>query len=292
MRRTDLLFALALVLLAPHAVAQGVDYPAAMRAASESYERGDKVGAIAIWERMLASLGEEKGWKVLYNLGIAYQDIGDATHAVERLDAFVRRTEGMQGGDFEERRRDALERLKAIRATHGAVRVAAPPSGSAVLVRVGNASPRPAGFVVYLAPGEHVFELHTGTARAKERTVHVVAGSVIELSVNDVQPPKNVSTEAAFPTAWLLGGAALTIASTALPIALAIHTGNERDEAESLGVTHSRYPDAVDSFEGARRAYWISYALPVALAAATAIVVILKTPRSSSGGGAWSAIHF
>jgi hypothetical protein len=288
MRRTEVLFALALVMLAPHARAQGVDYAAAMRSASESYDRGDKLGAIAIWERMLGSLGEEKGWKVLYNLGIAYQDVGDATHAVERLDAFVRRTDAMQGNDLEERRRDAVERLKAIRSSHGAVRVVPPSSGAVVLVRVGNEPPRPAGFVVYLAPGEHVFELHAGTANAKQARVRAVAGSTTDLNVPDLAAKSPEPKASEFPTAWLVGGAALTTAAAALPIALAIHTGNERDDAEALGVTSSRYPDAVDSFEGARTAYWISYALPAALAATTAIVVVLKMPRSASTGGAWA----
>src|SRR5687768_11362158 len=72
--------------------AQGVDYTAALKQGSELYEKGDKLGAIRIWERLLESLGEERGWKVLYNLGLAYESVGDPTRAVLRLDAFVKRS--------------------------------------------------------------------------------------------------------------------------------------------------------------------------------------------------------
>jgi hypothetical protein len=169
--------------------------------------------------------------------------------------------------------------------------VVPPPSGNVVLVRVGNEPPRPAGFVVYLAPGEHVFELHAGTANAKQAVVRAVAGVANDLNVPDLGAKSPEPKAAEFPTAWLVGGAALTAASAALPIALAIHTGNERDDAEALSVTSSHYPDAVASFEDARTAYWISYALPAAIAVATAIVVVLKMPRSEKAGGAW-AVRF
>jgi hypothetical protein len=280
--------------------AQGVDYAAALKQGSELYEKGDKLGAIRIWERLLESLGEERGWKVLYNLGLAYESVGDPTRAVLRLDAFVKRSLAAGGGpELEERRQDATERLKAIRATHAALNVKPPASGTVVLVRVGSAEPRPAGFVVYLAPGDHEIELYAGTANAKRSTVHATAGAISELMVPELPPrekkdaaPPRVEEER-FPTGWLIGGAAVTIASGALPLFLGLRASSKRDDAEAINPASARYAGAREDFEGARSAYQLSFIVPAVLAAATAVIVIIKLPSKSAAAGRsspWSGL--
>src|SRR5437763_15115372 len=111
--------------------AQGVDYRAAFEQGLEAYEHGDYAGAAQRWERLLESIGQERGYKVCYNLGLAYQKLGDPTRAIERLETFAERAakEPTRDDDAEQRRQDALERVKALKSQHGALRVAAAPPG-------------------------------------------------------------------------------------------------------------------------------------------------------------------
>jgi hypothetical protein len=297
-------FVASLASLAPlsaRAQESGVDYVAAMRQGTERYEQGDTLGAIQIWERLLASLGEERAWKTLYNLGLAYQKIGDPTRAVERLDAFVKRSSHAEGKDLEERRQDASDRLKAIRATHAEIHVVAPREGGVVLVRIGSAEPRPAGFVVFLAPGSHDVELDAGTSRAKVVKVQAVAGAVREVVVptttaepgkDKAQPAPPAREERSFPTGWLIAGSAVTVASGALPLVLGLRTASARDDAASMSTASSRYPNAVTEFEDARQLYHLSFIVPAVFAVATAVIVVLKLPSKSTttANARWSSV--
>jgi tetratricopeptide (TPR) repeat protein len=285
------------------AQASGIDYSAAFRQGLEEYEAGRTSAAIQIWERMLATLGEERGYKVCYNLGLAYQKLGDATRAVERLQSFATRAEKEAGKDpsLDERQKDAIDRIKAIKASHGALHVAPSPDGQVVLVRIGSSEPRPAGFVVYLAPGEHEIELHAGTARARRVRHTVVAGATKDVTPEPsvtttptsqaVEPqPKAAPGTASFPTAWLIGGLAVTAASSVLPLAFGLDAKSKRDDADALGPGHTGYAAAANDFDDARSRYQISWVLPGALAAATAAIVIIqivtdKRPSSSAGIG-------
>jgi hypothetical protein len=111
-----------------------------------------------------------------------------------------------------------------------------------------------------------------------------------------MQPPPVARSP--FPTTWLLVGAGATLASFALPVALALRTQAKQDDAEQLGAGNTAYAGARDDYDSARTLYYASYALPLALATATAIVVAVKAagvhevsagfaPRP--GGGEWSA---
>src|SRR5262249_4157941 len=139
----------------------------------ELYEHGSYLDAASVWEKLLASMGEQRGWKVLYNLGLAYEKVGDATRAVERLDAFLQRLAeqpGAIGAELDERRQAAVQRVRALKESNGALNVVAPP-GDPVVVRVDAKPPRRAGFKLYLAPGDHEIEVHVGTARARRVVV-------------------------------------------------------------------------------------------------------------------------
>jgi tetratricopeptide (TPR) repeat protein len=272
--------------------AQGVDYTAVFEQGLAAYEAGNFVAATQSWERLLATVGDERAYKVGYNLGLAYEKLGDATRAVERLQVFADRaaSEPNREAALEERRQDALERIRAIKATHGALAVAPAPPGQVVLVRVGSAEPRPAGFTVYLAPGPHEIELNAGTTRASKRRVELVAGKVTEIALDTPKPstpsapPPPPRATRSFPTAWLVGGAIATAASFALPIGFAFDTKSKRDSAGAISTSDPRYPVAVGDFEDARTRYEVSYILPAALAVATAVVVvvIMKLPSDSS----------
>jgi hypothetical protein len=226
---------------------------------------------------------------------------------VERFDAFVRRSSGLDAPDLAERRQDAMERLAAIRATHGAVRVTPPKSGAIMLVRAGGGDPKPAGFIAYFAPGEHELEIYAGTSHARSIRVHAVAGTTIDVAIPDLaapaepappSPPPSPSPaeRRSFPTGWLVAGTAITLASGVLPLALGIRTGDKRDAAEAIGPASSQYASAVSEFEDARTLYQLSYVVPIMLAVATTVIVLVSLPPKSGStasstrrGIPWSA---
>ena len=51
------------------------------RRGAERYAAGDYLGATAIWEKLLETLGGSEGVRLLYNLGLTYEKLGDATRA-------------------------------------------------------------------------------------------------------------------------------------------------------------------------------------------------------------------
>src|SRR5882762_7447654 len=55
----------------------------------DRYRAGALAEAIGFWEPIYRELGDEKGYRLAYDLGLAYQQLGDATHAAERLQAFL-----------------------------------------------------------------------------------------------------------------------------------------------------------------------------------------------------------
>lgn len=287
---------LAVTTAAPRAAhAQPADPPSgttehetAMKSGLEHYAQGNFVTAIATWESLLATIGEQRGYKVLYNLGLAYQQIGDVTHAIERYRAFMQQVADRPNADPDlvARSGDAGKRVSDLESSHGAVFVRPPARGAAVLTRVGTAEARAAGYVVWLAPGTHTVEIFVGTSNAKMVKVEVVRGQQVEV---DTTPPAEPASpkppEAARPsdggpaassarTTWLLVGAGATAVSFALPLALYGVASGKRTDAEALGEGHTGYGAAKDSFDSAKTVYAVSYALPIAVGLTTAIVYL------------------
>jgi len=272
--------------------AQDAQETAETEHAKELFNEGDYVAAAALWESELARLGETQGWKLLYNLGLSYEKLSDATRAIERYEAFIRRVPAQSDAAdpaVEERRVDAVERVDRLKKTHGALRVEA--TRRSVMVRVNDAQPRRAGFTVYLVPGEHHVEIDSGTARARRTTVRLAAGQRETILIHDdtaprrPKPPKVVpdkTDEPSFPIGWVIAGAAVTVASVAAPVALHFVTLDERDEAQALGTAHADYPDALDDFRTMRTLYYASYALPATFGAATATLAIVYAVSGSA----------
>jgi tetratricopeptide (TPR) repeat protein len=289
------------------------------------YEVGNYTGAIATWEALRESIGERRGWKVLYNLALGYQAMGDTSRAIERYDAFLSAAEAFDARESPEvgaRLRDALGRVHALKATYGAVVVRAPASGAQALTRVGSGEARPAGYTVWLSPGEHEVEVGTGTSRAHTVKVIVKAGTTVEVATDDLAPPPApvvpapaapplpgpspaVPAAAHFPTAWVIVGAGLTVASAALPIALGLHASSQRQAAEEMGAGSTGYTAAVSDFHSTRTLYYASYVAPGLVAAVTATIatvgllggrgrgqVELRAAALGRGGAAWLAGSF
>lgn len=261
------------------------EHESALKSGLEHYAQGNFVTAIATWESLLATIGEQRGYKVLYNLGLAYQQIGDVTHAIERYRAFMKQVAERPYADanLTARAEDAGKRVADLQSTHGSVFVKPPARGAAVLTRVGTADARAAGYVVWLAPGTHSVEVFVGTSRAKMVRVEVVRGEQVEVDTTPpdeppppVTPPRDPVPERATATSarttWLLVGGGVTLASLALPLSLFGVASGKRDDAEALGEGHTGYADAKSSYDSAKTVYAVSYALPVALGLTTAIV--------------------
>lgn len=282
------LFAL-VAFAAPHARGEGPSAPeddVALRSGLERYGRRDYAAAIAIWETLLATIGEERGYKVLYNLGLAYQASGDATKAIERYRSFARIASQRDGvtKDISDRAADAEARALELERTHGALYVDPPKRGGRVLVRIDESAPRPAGYVVWLTPGSHTIRLSDGVHWSSTVDLQIAAGEEIHFDPSPPEPPPPPGSEApprrptvedrraepTTPAMRVYVGAAATVASFALPTALFFVADGKRDDADALGAGHSRYADARSTYETWRTAYYVSYAVPVALALTTA----------------------
>src|SRR5260370_30559712 len=126
----------------------------------DQYKAGALANAIGYWEPVYRELGNEKGYRLAYNLGVAYAELGDATRAAERLQSFLdevdaRRARAEPLGDtVAKEEADARARIAGLVASKGRIRVLA--GSSPVAAQVDANEPRVAGFVVWVTPGEHV----------------------------------------------------------------------------------------------------------------------------------------
>ncbi|MBX3233303.1 MAG: tetratricopeptide repeat-containing protein [Labilithrix sp.] len=269
------------------------EHEAVFRAGMEQYEKGNRPAAIATWENLLATLGEGRGYKILYNLGVAYQASGDVTRAIERYRAFVAQVKRREnvGKDLVARSADATTRLEQLESTHGAVDVRAPKSGPIVLTRVGTSEPRPAGYVVWLAPGTHAIEVNVGTQKIERREVIVEKGKTV---VVDTSPPEEPAPPPPAPppepppprgvSAWVWVGAGVTLASVALPVASYLVADGKGDDARALGRGSGRYADAKDTYETWRTLHYVSYAVPAVLAGITIAIAVLGPSKRVTVG--------
>jgi hypothetical protein len=281
-----------------HAQPAAPEQDAAFRNGLDQYTHGNNTGAIATWESLLTTMGEERGYKVLYNLARAYQAIGDITHAIERYRAFVKQVGARTDvpKELAERAADAQSRVEQLERSYGAIRMNAPTHGGLVLTRVGSSEPRAAGYVVWLAPGRHDLELFVGTDHVKKLTVEVVPGKTLDIDTSPpeeppspapvVNPPPPAQTKSAEPpppqsNRWVWIGAAATAVSIAAPVITYVVASQKKDDATALGRGSDGYPAARDSFDSWKTINYVSYALPAVLALATiGYVVFRPSPKS------------
>jgi hypothetical protein len=156
----------------------------------DRYKAGQLVEAIACWEPIFRELGEQKGYRLAYDLGVAYAEFGDATRAVERLQAFLAQVEARRArGEslapiVQKEESDARGRIAGLAATKGRIQVEATPPRA---VQIDANEARLSGFVAWVAPGEHLVTFAPGTPDAQGKRVVVHAGETIEVA--PVAPP-------------------------------------------------------------------------------------------------------
>jgi hypothetical protein len=163
----------------------------------DRYRAGQVAEAIGYWEPVYRELGEETGYRLAYDLALAYSELGDATHAAERLQAFVREVDARRargetlGALIDREASDARERMTALIASRGRIRIDAAVPPAAAQVDAGE--PRIGGFVAWVTPGEHSVVFSPGTAGSETRRVSVAAGELVELA--PPAPPTKPETE-------------------------------------------------------------------------------------------------
>ena len=245
-----------------------------------AFDAGKTKDAVAIWEQVLAQAAPARAWRVHYNLGLAYEALGERPKAIESYELFSRRVGEQPGSlpiDFEQRRQDAVDRATRLRPFVALLRVVAPESGEPVPVRLGAGESRPAGFSQYLEAGTVTISMGEG-ARKVDEVVTVTAGemrTVVAHQLPPPPPPPQPPYEPPIPNVVIVLMASAAAASLALPIALYVKAAEARDVAEGVPTFLADYALRQEDFKDARAAYQASYALPAGLAAvATAFLII------------------
>jgi hypothetical protein len=269
------------------------------------YEHGDAAEAIEIWEPIYRDLGEQRGYRLAYDLGVAYAARGDGLPSADRLQAFLnevdsRRARGEPlGAAVTKEESDARARLSTLAPVLGRVQVMA--SGRPSVVRIDSGDPHAAGGIAWVAPGQHALTFDPRTPDERTISVEVTAGAVLEL----VPPPPTATRPATagviasssplpsavpgsaaltadelseprrapFPPAWIAvsGGAALGTAVAA--IALESHANTLRQDdiaAQAVSLDKTIPADDRSSFATARTWAYVAVGGAVALGALTA----------------------
>ncbi len=162
----------------------------------DRYKAGAFAEAIGFWEPIYRELGEQKGYRLAFNIGVAYQELGDATHAAEHLQSFLAQLDARRAhGDtipsiVQKEEQDARDRIAALTASKGRIRV--DPGSPPRPVQVDAMEPHVSTFVAWVNPGQHTVTFAPGTPDAQEKSVDVRAGDQV-----DVTPPPPPATPAA-----------------------------------------------------------------------------------------------
>ncbi len=174
------------------------EYRARFKLGMDRYKAGALAEAIGYWEPVYRELGAQTGYRLAYDLGVAYGEIGDATRAIERLQAFVDETEARRArGEATEpmvarEEADARARVASLTSSRGQLRVDT--AATPLAVQIDANEPRLAGFVAWVTPGAHTVTFAPGTPEAEKVSIDIRAGEV-----RSVVPPPRASAPAGEP---------------------------------------------------------------------------------------------
>jgi hypothetical protein len=263
----------------------------------DRYKEGSLAEALGYWEPVYRELGEERGYRLAYNLGVAYAELGDATHAAERLQSFLAQVAAKKerGEPVEEivakEVDDAEARVEKLMATRGRIRIDAGERPCAA--QVDASEPRLAGYVAWVSPGKHTVTFGPATGNAASMTVDVGAGEVVTLSppAPEANPPvvplpsatfsapspvaepprplRMVTTPPFSPVVLAIsGGLAVAAAIVAVPVDMHAWSLRSSDIAEQQNMT-IRAADQ-QAFTDARTQAYAAIGVGIGLAALTA----------------------
>jgi len=244
------------------------------REGMEKYRARAFGDAIVIWESIYRELGPEMGYRVAFDLGRAYDEVGELIKAAEHYQTYldrvsVRRAAGESlETNVQTQETIARERLERIIHIYGAVHVA--PARRTIIVHVDNAAPRVAGFTVYVEPGAHTVTFGTGPT-AESRKVVVRRGELLEVEAPADTPvvEQRFQTRVEHPFAPLvLGvGAGVAVVSLVLPAVLRANALSIKDQYD--GAANRADKERLRSdYDSARSNAYAAIAVPAVLAAA------------------------
>jgi hypothetical protein len=253
------------------------------RKGMDAYATGDFAAAIVTWQAIYSELGRERGYRLAFNLGRAYDAYGDASRAAELYSAYLEEVATRRGrGEslpsiVEKQATDANERLVELVRTRGRLRV--PQGKTPVEVRIDGGAPRLAGFSVLLAPGKHVVVFGTGESELRRELV-LAEGQEQTIEPPPPKPePKAPQTRALAPLVetrttrpfspvWIFVGAGATALSVVIPAL-------QYSRAVSIASEHDASGDALErerlatEYSGAKTGAYATLAIPMVLGAAT-----------------------
>jgi hypothetical protein len=188
------------------------DYRERFKQGMDRYQAGAYTEAIGYWEPIYGELGEQRGYRLAYNLGVAYEELGDATRAAERLQSFLtqvaaKRERGeAQPPLVEKEEADARQRIAALTAAKGRIHI--DPGTPPVATQVDAMAPRLAAFIAWVNPGSHTVTFSPGTPDAQSRTVEVHPGELVDVvrpaattaTATALTPPLSAPSRAPTPT--------------------------------------------------------------------------------------------
>ncbi|MCU0681728.1 MAG: hypothetical protein MUF34_05640 [Polyangiaceae bacterium] len=255
-----------------------------------AYFRANDLGkAIGVWSPIVEQMGDERAYRLLFNVGVAHEALGDATRAADHYERFLARVEARSArgqkvpADVLSFRDEARGRLAALQAKYGRVRVAND-RGLLVAVRVGGASGS-SGRTYYVVPGAHEIVLRAGAAEGEEkRRVEVRAGAIVDVAPSPPPsaPPRVLVLPAPAPpprvppySPWVVVAAGgVTLASTLVPLVLRNAAVGVAERYYDPSTPVAERADVASDYDAAKARYAWSFALPGLLAAGTGALAV------------------
>lgn len=203
-----------------------------------AYERGDYEDAVAAWE---AGYALDPRPLLQYNLGQAYERLGELPKAVGAFEAYL---EHASPSDPNQQR--ARAQLAAIRERLGrtSIVVAGGPEGATILIDGEDHGRTPRPDPIAVSPGSHQVEIVLEGYRPFEAAVSVAAGRAVD--VNVVMEEEVVGGDSGPPLVpiilWAGGGAAIVAGAILGGIALGkangadTSDGSDADSARGLAL--------------------------------------------------------
>ena len=244
------------------------------REGMEKYRARAFGDAIVVWESIYRELGPEKGYRVAFDLGRAYDEVGELIKAAEHYQTYLDRVSARRAAgeslepNVKLQETIARERLERIIHIYGAIHVA--PTKRTVIVHVDNAPPRVAGFTVYVEPGPHTVTFGSGPA-AEARSVTVRRGELLEVEPPDETPPPEqrfeTRVEHPFSPVVLWIGAGVAVASVVLPIVTHVNALAVKDDFDGASNRADQVRLSSD-YDSAKSNAYAAIAVSAALGAA------------------------
>jgi hypothetical protein len=249
----------------------------------DRYRAGAFAEAIVVWEGIYRQLGPEKGYRLAFNLGRAYEQVGDPTRAAEHYESFVSEAARRRAGgealeaSVVKQEGEAQERLAELARSRGRIRIA---TERAVVIAIDGGSPFLAsrGYVAYVAPGAHVVTFDPASDRAERREIAVGSGELLDVAPSPVasapHPPPVLrvakpAPEPPFHRNVLIAATGVAALSTIVPILLYDRANDVRARYDATDPFNAR-DDKVRlgaDYDSARSSAYASLAIPIALGA-------------------------